>query len=795
MTVRNLDALFRGSPLVILGAAESPAQRQLLSNLESSLPPGQRAHLTAKPRLADLPSAGMAVVMRADWADAATIEALGARGCKALLWAADAPPGLEVLQAAKPHVMRLLGPRSAGLIHAGGQRNLSSLPLTPQPGSVALIAQSQSVAAAALDWAAGRGIGFSWLAVTGAEADVDAADLLDYAALDPQTRAVVLQVSTIRHARKFMSAARAAARLKPVLVLQTRRASAAGSGGPSGPDPVRSAAFQRAGLVECETLGGLFDGLTALELLPSVSGDRIAVVGNGSGVCALATDTVLRQGLQLAALSEHTRQLIAERVPQARFAGAAADLGNAAAADVLAVLRSVLADAGVSAALLIHSPMAGQPHQALAEAIADAALGERLLTVWLGLHSAAPARHSSAAARLATFASAEDAVRALRYRAQYRNTREMLGQTPPPDVPLSVDSAAIAQSLQRARAQGLSRLPADAALRLLTDYGLNGGAGGEAAAPKVRINAALHPQLGMVLSVSTEPASPSVAPAYGFAPLDELLALRMLDAAGCVGGGTPAAATKAMAAALIRLGQLVIDQPLIQRLDAVMAWTVGNKLVALPDCLVEIAEQVLPERERIALAPYPVALTHEAVLRGDCRYQVRAVRPADEPAMLRMLARLDPEEIRLRFFAYIRYFSHDMAARMTQVDYDRELTLVASSISGANAEPGEIAAMATLVADPGGRDAEYAVLVHHDHARRGLGRHLMECLLQIARRRGIGKVHGDVLADNTPMLGLVRSLGFAITPISDDPGCRRVEIVTAEAVAGEQGRPALARAV
>lgn len=774
MTVRNLDALFHASSLVILGSAESPAQRQLLTNLERSVPPDRRVQITEQSAAADLPSAEMAVVMRADWADAASIDALGVSGCKALLWMADEPPCAEVLRAARPHLMRLLGPRSAGLIDTGKQLNLSTLALTQQSGSVALIAQSQSVAAAAADWAAGRGIGFSWLAVTGAEADVDVADLLDYAALDPQTRAVVLQIGNIRHARKFMSAARAAARVKPVLVLQTRRASASGT---LGSDPVRSAAFQRAGLVECDTLGGLFEGLAALELLSSASGDRIAVVGNGSGVCALAVDAVLRQNMQPATLSANTRQQIAQRIPQARFVGDAVDLDTATDSEVLTALRAVMADASVGAVLLIHSPLAGHPHQALAAAIANAELGARLLTVWLGLHSAQPARHSSAAARMATFSSADEAVRAVRYRAQYRDTREMLGQTPPEDSLPHVERDAVAQSLRDFREQGVSRLPVEAGATVLARYGLLTVREYPASAtPRVRIRAARHAELGMVLSVLPEPASARLLPAFGLPPLDELLARRMLDGAGGVSASTPPAAVTAMTSALIRIGQLLIDQPLILRLDIVMDATADGERVVLPDSRVEISDQDLPEAQRIALAPYPAALTHQISFGAARRYQVRAVRPHDEPALLRLLARLDPEEIRLRYFMTIRHFSHDMAARVTQVDYDRELTLVASH----DAKPGEIVAMATLVADPDGREAEYAVLVHHDYARHGLGRHLLKQLLEIARRRGIGTVHGDVLADNAPMLGLARSLGFNVTAVPGDPGCRRVEIGTGD---------------
>ncbi|MDP9139863.1 MAG: GNAT family N-acetyltransferase [Pseudomonadota bacterium] len=193
---------------------------------------------------------------------------------------------------------------------------------------------------------------------------------------------------------------------------------------------------------------------------------------------------------------------------------------------------------------------------------------------------------------------------------------------------------------------------------------------------------------------------------------------------------------------------------------------------------IELVEAVCPERQRIALAPYPVALTGKATLDGGLSYTVRAVRPDDEPAVLRLLARLNPEEVRLRFFAMIRHFSHEMAARITQVDYDRELTMAAISAS----DPGEIAALATLVSDSDGLQAEYAVLVHHGHAGKGLGRQLMQRLLQIAGDRGIRRVYGEVLADNMPMLTLAQSLGFAVSIPADDPGCRHVSIDITESL-------------
>src|SRR5699024_3089251 len=236
--------------------------------------------------------------------------------------------------------------------------------------------QSQSLSAAANDWALGRNIGFSWVACTGAEADIDIADLLDYAALDPQTRAVVLQLGHIRQPRKFMSAARAVARIKPVLVLQTR---ADRRDAPLGSDPVRSAAFARAGLVECESLGGLFDGLAALELLPNVRQDRVLVVGNGAGTCALGIDAVHRAALTPARASDDTVAAVARHAPHARSTRSGIDLGASSNADTVAAMRQLLDDSDIDVIMLLHSPIPGQPHAPMVEAVANAGLGSRLM--------------------------------------------------------------------------------------------------------------------------------------------------------------------------------------------------------------------------------------------------------------------------------------------------------------------------------------------------------------------------------------------------------------------------------
>ncbi|MDP3856935.1 MAG: GNAT family N-acetyltransferase [Stagnimonas sp.] len=752
MSIRHLDALLRPDAVVCIGSASEAGTAQLVEQLRGSLGPRFHACDTA---LADWPQGAqrlLALIADPALASVELLARLGERGCQALLWPQAATPGRALLEQTRRSGLRLLGPRAGGVAHPALGLRATSFPCAPADGGLALIAQSQSIAAAALDWAAGRHLGFSWVAISGAEADVDVADLLDYAALDPRSQGVVLQLSSIRSGRKFMSAARACARLKPVVVLQSQPAARIGRG----PDPVRSAAFARAGLVECESLPGLFDALAALQRLPALQQASALVIGNGAGICALGVDALARQGLTPLPLSAELRQ----RLPPFRDAGGALDFGSSSAAELVAVLRQLLADPALPAVLLLHSPGTGSAHLELAAPLA-ASPDPRLLTVWLGLATAQPARSLCAQAGLATFTSADGAARALRYRWEYHRRRELLTQTPPP-LPLPPTAAAEQRlSLRELVTRGIRQLAPSELAPLLGAYGLAPAPAG--ASSRLRLSILSHPELGLHLELvcSERP------PAYAYAPLDPLLAGRWLEQAGMPGGGSE---RPALSLALVQLAQLLVDQPelagLQLSLDDNGGWlAAGAELWLTPT--------PPPERQRLVLAPYPMALSGRLEGRDGRGYQLRPVRADDEPALIALLGKLDPEEVRMRFFIYIRQFSHAMGARMSQIDYDREMSLVLVPEQG-RAE--EVVAIATLIADPDGRQAEFALLVHHDHARGGLGSRLLRRLLDHAWQQGIGQVHGTVLTENRPMLAAARRLGFRQRPEPDEPGCQRVEI-------------------
>lgn len=779
MTIRHLESLFRPKAVLAIGApADAPAEEMLarlaqLPAASRALFGSRRADWQTLARLRDAqnhePAFELVVVFDASLVTPSLVRGLSAAGCRALIWICDTPVPEAVLRAGRDETLRVLGPGSAGTAQARGL-HLSSFAL-PAPGNTALIAQSRSIASAALDWAAGHALGFSWVAVTGGEADVDVADLLDHAAVDPHTQAVVLQLSYIRSPRKFMSAARACARAKPVVVLQTPDASDQDQ---QPADPVLSAAFRRAGLIEVDRVTALFSALAALDRVGDTMQGRIAVLGTGGGICQLARASLWREQLQPVALDEPSRETIQAQLPKLYSGGQWLDIGLASDEDTLTALRLALASKALDVVLFVRSPAPGQDDAAFARKLVAAGLRERLVVVFLGQARAAPALRICTEGGIAAFASVEQAARALRYRRDHRRTQELLMQTPTLD-PLAHGQQP-PQLAAPARLKTSWVLPAAEAAELLSAYGLQPAPWAEAAGRGLRVRLKMHPQMGVYLTARLDPASTAAPTAFALPPLDDVLAAQLLRDLGLGerAQAPPGLRADDYATAVARLAQLAVEQPGLQ--DAEVRLLPADGMAEVAFARITASAHRLPERRRLALSPYPQHLQHRITLRDGSSGLIRPIRPTDEPALIRMFSQLDPETVRLRFFRYIRQFTHAMAARMTQIDYDREMSFVAIS----DARPGEVAGVGTLASEPTGAEAEFAVLVENGSAHRGLGRLLMQDVLSYAEQRGVARVYGDVLLENGAMLGLAQSLGFSRQRHPDDPGCVRVLISPAE---------------
>jgi acetyltransferase len=827
------------------------------------------------PDVASLPrTPDLAVVTTPPAAVPGLVGALGARGTRAAVVIAagfgelgDTGRRLQqaMLDAAQPHLLRLLGPNCVGVIVPRLGLDASFSHLAPPPGGIALVSQSGAMATAMLDWAAPRGIGFSHVVSVGDMADIDFGDMLDYLAADPGTRTILLYAEGITHGRKFMSAARAAARSKPVLVLKAgrsvsgARAAASHTGMLAGSNAVYDAAFHRAGTLRVSTMAELFDAVETLALTREQFGERLAIVTNGGGAGVLAVDALEAAGGRLAALAPDTIGRLGQVLPATWSRGNPVDIiGDASGERYSAALEVLFADPGIDAFLVLHCPTALTEPEQVAQAVVERAVagrlalrGRNIFTAWLGEHSAAAARRRFSAAGIPTYETPEAGVSAFLHRVKYQRNRALLMETPPtrPDA-FEPDIGAVRQLIAAALARGVEWLVAEEIAVVLGAYGIPeppariardpeqaataaaaigfpvalkirspdivhktdlGGvvlnlqdqASVEAAArellstiraasPDARIDGFLVQQMTilpdaieLLIGIAEDPVFGPVIvfgrggtaveivrdTAIGLPPLNTLLARSQMEQTQVYRllqgyRGTPPVAVDAVADALIRVAQLAADHPEIRELDINPLLADAAGIVAL-DARIRIAPSAATGAARLAIAPYPKDLARVMELRGGGTIELRPVLPEDEPLVIDLTAHMSLEDLRLRFFAPIRGLTHALAARLTQIDYDREMALVAL-------QNGVALGIAHFFSDPDRERAEYAVAVRTDRKGQGIGYVLMTRLIDIAGQFGIGELVGEVLRDNERMLGMCRHLGFSVASDPEDAAVMRV---------------------
>lgn len=818
MSIRNLDALFRpGAIALIGGSADSGtigqvvAQNLLRAGFDGPIMPVHPTHhaiagVLAYPSVAELPvTPDLGVIASPPDSVAETVAELGARGARAavVLTAGFGEDGSAsgtarfqaLLDAARPYTMRVLGPNCLGVMAPRHGLNASFARHAPLAGDLGFVTQSGAMVTAMLDWAQPRGIGFSHIVSLGDKADVDFGDSLDFLASDGHTRAILMYVEAITDARKFMSAARAAARTKPVIVIkggkhaEGARAAQRHTGAPAGRDAAYDAAFRRAGMLRVNSLHELFDAAETLAMSPPVKGDRMTIVTNGGGPGVLAADAVVDGGGKLAELSEDTIEKLNGVLPPMWSATNPVDIvGDASGERYAGAIKVLLNQRESDAILAINCPGPTEDPAETANAVVRAMGGRRrpLFAAWLGTGSAQDAHKVFAANRVPSYNAPEAAVRGFLHLVRYRRSQENLMETPPslPDR-LAPDTDAAARVIRRAHAAQRTTLDAEESRALLAAYGLetaprDAAWGAPDASIPVAMGAREEPPFGPVLLFGQGgPAWEARHDiAVGLPPLNMTLARRMIDethVTGVLDNGTPNGTRDAAALALIGLSQLLIDHPEVAEVT-INPMQAGQGRVLVTDARVSLraapAAGDAPAESRLAIRPYPAQLARTLTLRDGLNVHLRPIRPEDEPALQALFKQLDPEDVRLRFFSPMRELSHRFAARLTQIDYDREMAFVAANPE----DPGELWGAVRLTCDPDNEEGEYAVMVRSDLKGRGLGYTMMRAIIAYGRERGTGAIVGDVLSENRAMLTMCRDLGFTVAHNPEDPQVRRVHL-------------------
>ena len=347
----------------------------------------------------------------------------------------------DVIKTARKYGIRFIGPNCLGVMRPECGLNATFYKGTAQPGKLALVSQSGALCTAILDWADANSVGFSTVVSMGISADIDFGEVLDFLIHDPETESILLYIEGIHDARRFMSGLRAAARVKPVIALKVGRHAAAGraamshTGALVGSDDVFEAALQRAGVVRGRRISHLFAAAKALASPGRPEGDALAIVTNGGGPGAIASDTASDLDIPLAELSPQTiRALDAVLPPTWSRANPVDIIGDATPDRYRQAVEICLNDSKVQGLLVLLTPQAMTQPTEVAEAVIAASQNQTkpVFVCWMGQSQVDEARERFTAAGLPSFHTPETAVEAFHFLVRHRQTRQQLLQTPAP---------------------------------------------------------------------------------------------------------------------------------------------------------------------------------------------------------------------------------------------------------------------------------------------------------------------------------------------------------------------------
>ena len=757
----------------------------------------------------------------------------------------------QMLARARRYRMRVVGPNCLGLARPSVGLNATFSKDDARPGHLALISQSGAICTAILDWANSRRIGFSTVVSMGDASDVDFGDMLDYLALDPTTKAILLYVEGVGDARSFMSGLRAAARLKPVVIVKSGRhseglkAAISHTGSLVGGDDVFDAAIRRAGAVRAMTIDQLFAAAQLLSRQRRVHGNRLAIVTNAGGPGIMATDRAVDLGVQIAELSEETLERLNQALPEHWSGSNPVDiLGEASPEHYREAAEACLADRNVDGLLAMLTPQAMTDPLGSAQAIVDVTKGrdKPVLACWMGDEHVRESRELLRHHDFPSFPNPEGSVEAFGYLTAYHRNQRLLLQVPAPrgdrsapdvggadliidgalserrslltmteskallrafgiPVTLSIEVRSANEALVAAESLGFPVAMKIISTELTHKTDVGGVRLGIADAPAVRstynemvatvanrtgkhypsvsvermhlnpnarelfVGVVRDPVFGPVISFGAGGTDVEIHSdrAIALPPVNGFIARNLIErtrVSRMLGHyrNLPPADMDALEEVLGRVSEMVCELPRIKEMDVNPLFVDEKGLVAVDArIVVEPREPALVRYQHMAIHPYPNDLVHHWQTTDGQNVTIRPIRPEDAEAEQTFVRNLSAKSKYFRFMQSLRELTPEMLVYFTQLDYDRELALVA--VVGEGEVKREIA-VARYAMNPDGESCEFAVVVSDEWQGRGVGSEIMRQLMNAARDKGIKRIEGQVLADNRDMRGLMEFLGF-----------------------------------
>jgi acetyltransferase len=495
-----LDTFFKPNAVVVIGASreEGKVGFSIVDNLVKAGFPGAIYPVNPKateirglkcyPGLAQVPDgADLAVLVIPPKVCIPTLEACAARGIRSAVvisagFKEVGGEGAEIEKALRARVrelgIRVVGPNCLGIIDTKSRLNATFAAGMPPVGEIAFFSQSGALCTAILDWAIGNDVGFSKFISLGNKADTSEVDFIEALAADPETRVIIGYIEGVENGQRFMQAAYAASKIKPLIIVKSggtaagARAASSHTGTLAGSEKAFSAAFRQSGVIRAESIEELFNFARAFATQPLPKGPRMCIVTNAGGPGIIAADAVERSTVKMATLLPETvERLRAALPPTAALYNPVDVIGDAKEDRYQAALEAVAADPNVDGVLALTTPQAMTENDKFAEVVGQTAkqTGKPFFTAFMGEVSVAQARVILRNYGIPQYPYPEPAVRTFEAMVRYREWQE---HTPAPPREFSVDKGRVALMVLEAHRAGRTTLGEREAREVIAAYGL-----------------------------------------------------------------------------------------------------------------------------------------------------------------------------------------------------------------------------------------------------------------------------------------------------------------------------------
>jgi len=677
----------------------------------------------------------------------------------------------EILKQARRHRIRILGSNSIGLLIPRQHLNASYHPTMPHQGKIALISQSGALITSILDVAREQNIGFSHVVSIGTLLDIDFGDLIDYLGGNQEIATIALYMENIKNVKKFLSACRSVSRIKPVIVLKSGRHPQIQSliqqriaGQQLGSSEVYESAFRRAGIISVDNINQLLTASITLSTRNIPYGNRFAIITNSDALGIFAIDQLLFRKLFPAPIDKELQDRLTTIIPGNETRENPINIG--ATADNQSFINTTFAalESGNFDALIILMVINGfiKPHKIVAELEKiRAQFPVKIFYAWLGgspfhRHKARDFIQDD----IPVYLSLQESLSAYHYNERYRYKLTKLMAIPP-----LFDDAAPAH---KGRARQLlapfltteaTPLPEIITRELLQIYGIPAPTAVKflETAVELVVTSRWDPEFGPFIALGLggicarfNPESSIMLP-----PLNTLLAQRMISKspAGDILKSYP---LEKLDELLLRFSTLLCDFAELWK-SILEIQLVENGKLRLKTASIQIKSSSVEAPKHLAIMPYPNHYQFREILADGTNLLIRPIKPEDEEKHFAFFHSLSWQTNYYRFFSYRKKLSHEQITRFTQIDYDREMAIIA--LVEENGKEKTIG-VNRLAYYPQEDRYEFALVVTDDWQGKGVGKILMEKLLYIARDRGVKTIYGNILAENSRMAQFCRRFGF-----------------------------------